>query len=103
MPIAIALVTIYYFVSAANAGGESANSTQVSAAPIALPSVPTGLAATATNGSTALSWTASTGSGTINYKKCEKSVDSKLERQSTISSDVSDYPFSNIDNLKVNY
>ena len=51
--------TYYYEVSAVNGGGESANSSYVSAAPtLGLPSAPTGLAATPGNNQVSLSWTA---------------------------------------------
>ncbi len=51
--------TYYYVVSAVNASGEGANSTEVNATPLAPPAAPTGLAATAGDGSVALSWSAS--------------------------------------------
>lgn len=49
----------YYVVSAVNAGSESANSTQVSATPLAPPNAPGGLAATAGDASVALNWSVS--------------------------------------------
>ena len=49
----------YYVVSAVNAGGESANSSEVTATPtLVAPGAPTGLAANATDGSVSLSWSA---------------------------------------------
>jgi len=60
--------TYFYVVSAVNATGESANSAQTSAAPVALtqpPAAPTGLIATGGNSQVSLSWTAS--SGAISY------------------------------------
>ncbi len=52
--------TYYYVVSAVNAGGESANSSEVSAAPtLAAPSAPTGLAASVSDGQVVLNWSAS--------------------------------------------
>ena len=59
----------YYVVSAVNTAGESANSTQVSATPVAAPSTPTGLTATAGNQQVSLSWNASTGATTYNVKR----------------------------------
>jgi len=56
--------TYYYKVSAYNSYGEGANSSEVSATPTAggtKPPAPTGLTATAGNGSVALSWNASSG------------------------------------------
>ena len=51
--------TYYYEVSAVNGGGESANSSYVSATPtLGVPSAPTGLAATPDNNQVSLSWTA---------------------------------------------
>ena len=47
----------YYVVTAVNAGGESANSSEVTATPtLAAPAAPTGLAANANDGSVSLSW-----------------------------------------------
>jgi fibronectin type 3 domain-containing protein len=54
--------TYYYEVSAVNAGGQSAVSSQVSATPqLSVPPTPTGLTATAGNAQVALSWSASSG------------------------------------------
>ena len=51
--------TYYYVVSAVNAGGESANSSEVAATPtLVAPGAPTGLAANANDGSVSLSWSA---------------------------------------------
>ncbi|QMV43203.1 glycoside hydrolase family 48 protein [Cohnella cholangitidis] len=64
--------TYYYVVSAVNAAGESANSAQASATPIAVPTVPaapTGLTATGGNAQVALSWTASSGAVSYNVKR----------------------------------
>jgi cellulose 1,4-beta-cellobiosidase len=63
--------TYYYVVSAVNASGESANSTQVSATPSAPapPPAPTGLTATPGNAQVALSWTASSGATSYNVKR----------------------------------
>jgi fibronectin type 3 domain-containing protein len=61
----------YYVVSALDSAGESTNSAQASAipvAPTAIPSAPAGLAATAGNASVNLSWTA-TGSATSYHVK----------------------------------
>jgi fibronectin type 3 domain-containing protein len=58
----------FYVVSALNSAGESANSAEVNAtpaAPVTIPAVPTGLAATAGNAQVSLAWNASTGA--INY------------------------------------
>jgi hypothetical protein len=56
--------TYYYVVSAVNSYGESANSSEVSATPLAPPAAPTNLTATAGNQQVSLSWTASTGTVT---------------------------------------
>jgi cellulose 1,4-beta-cellobiosidase len=57
----------FYVVRAVNAGGESANSAEVSATPVAPPPVaPTGLAATAGDAKVDLRWTAVTGATTYN-------------------------------------
>ena len=55
--------TYYYVVSAVSSGGESGNSSQVSARPIA---PPTGLKAVAGTKQVVLSWTASAGAQTFN-------------------------------------
>ena len=58
----------YYVVSAVNSGGESANSSEVSATPVApvtAPATPTGLQATGGNAQVSLSWNASTERGQL--------------------------------------
>ncbi|MGA7853451.1 MAG: glycoside hydrolase family 44 protein [Candidatus Acidiferrales bacterium] len=62
----------FYVVSAVNAGGESANSSEVSAtatAPATPPATPTGLQATAGNAQVALTWNASTGATSYHVKR----------------------------------
>jgi fibronectin type 3 domain-containing protein len=62
----------YYVVSAVNSGGESANSSEVSAtpsAPLTAPATPTGLQATGGNAQVSLSWNASTGAASYNVKR----------------------------------
>jgi fibronectin type 3 domain-containing protein len=59
----------YYVVSAVNSGGESANSSQVSATPVAPPAAPTGLTATAGVQQVSLAWTASSGATSYNVKR----------------------------------
>nr|WP_224753658.1 glycoside hydrolase family 6 protein [Paenibacillus terricola] len=68
--------TYYYVVSAVNSAGESSNSSQVSATPVApatVPAAPTGLTATAGNAQVVLSWTASTGATSYNVKRATTS------------------------------
>ncbi|MFL5242206.1 MAG: fibronectin type III domain-containing protein [Gemmataceae bacterium] len=60
-------VTYYYEVSAVNAGGQSALSSEVSATPqVPAPGAPASVAAKAGNGQVALSWPASSGAGSYN-------------------------------------
>jgi fibronectin type 3 domain-containing protein len=62
----------YYVVSAYNSAGESANSNEVSAtpmAPVTAPATPTGLAATAGNAQVSLTWNASTGATSYHVKR----------------------------------
>jgi cellulose 1,4-beta-cellobiosidase len=63
--------TYYYVVSAANSGGESANSSQISATPAAgsVPAAPTGLAAIAGNARVTLNWSASSGASSYRIKR----------------------------------
>ena len=61
--------TYYYVVSAVNTAGESANSSQVSATPQAVPPAPTNLVATAGNAQVGLSWSASSGATSYNVKR----------------------------------
>jgi fibronectin type 3 domain-containing protein len=62
--------TYYYVVSAVNAAGESANSTEVSATPVATaPPVPTGLTATPGDKQVGLLWNASTGATGYDVKR----------------------------------
>jgi fibronectin type 3 domain-containing protein len=64
--------TYYYEVSAVNSAGESANSAQASStptAPLQIPSVPIGLAATAANAQVSLTWSAVTGATSYHVKR----------------------------------
>ncbi len=64
--------TYFYVVSAVNATGESANSAQASATPVAPtqpPVAPTGLIATGGNAQVSLSWTASSGATSYHLKR----------------------------------
>lgn len=66
----------FYVVSALNSAGESANSSQANATPIAPlspPAVPAGLQATAGNTQVSLSWTASTGATSYHVKRATTS------------------------------
>jgi fibronectin type 3 domain-containing protein len=62
----------FYVVAAVNSGGESANSSQVSATPTApetVPATPTGLQAIAGNAQVSLSWNASAGAASYDVKR----------------------------------
>jgi hypothetical protein len=66
--------TYFYVVSAVNANGESVNSAQASAKPVApspsqAPATPTGLMATPGNAQVSLTWTASANAATYNVKR----------------------------------
>jgi len=67
---AVGGTTYYYVVQATNSSGAGASSTEVSATPtIALPGVPTGLAATGTNGAVNLTWNSAVGAASYNIKR----------------------------------
>ncbi len=63
----------YYTVAAVNAGGTSAQSTEVSATPVAPPPTPTGLTATPGNAQVSLSWSASSGASSYNVYRATTS------------------------------
>ena len=68
--------TYFYVVSALDAAGESANSSPVSAAPVvsvAIPPMPTALAAIAGNTQVSLTWTASSGATSYHVKRATTS------------------------------
>lgn len=59
----------YYVVSAVNSHGESGNSAEISATPVAPAATPTNLTATAGNLQVILNWTASSGATSYNVKR----------------------------------
>lgn len=59
----------YYVVSAVNSAGESANSSEVTATPVAPPAAPTGLNAASGNAQVVLTWTASNGAASYHVKR----------------------------------
>ncbi len=59
----------FYVVTAVNAGGESANSAEVSATPVAPPAVPSGVTATAGNQQVVLAWSATAGASSYHVKR----------------------------------
>ena len=64
--------TYYYVVSAVNSAGESANSSQVNAAPavpVQIPAEPVAVVATAGNAQAVLTWTASSGATSYHVKR----------------------------------
>jgi fibronectin type 3 domain-containing protein len=64
----------FYVVAAADSGGDSANSSQVSATPtLSAPPVPTGLSATAGNAQVSLAWTASANATSYQVKRSTSS------------------------------
>jgi hypothetical protein len=66
--------TYFYVVTAVNSAGESGNSAQVSGTPnVSIPSIPTGLIATAGNAQVSLSWNASSGATSYNVKRATTS------------------------------
>src|SRR5208283_5838477 len=68
--------TYYYVVSALDSAGESANSTQVSAAPVAsvsIPATPTGLSANSGNAQVFLAWSSTSGATSYHVKRATTS------------------------------
>jgi cellulose 1,4-beta-cellobiosidase len=61
--------TYYYQVAATNAGGPGPFSAEISAAPVAPPSAPTGLAAVPDDGQVALSWNAVPGAASYKVRR----------------------------------
>ena len=59
----------FYVVRAVNATGESVDSVEVNATPVAPPAAPAGLTATGGTGQVSLSWTASAGAASYNVKR----------------------------------
>ncbi|HEV2437775.1 MAG TPA: glycosyl hydrolase family 28 protein [Verrucomicrobiae bacterium] len=86
----------YYVVSAVNAGGESANSSEVSATPQPPPpSAPTGLTATAGNAQVTLTWNASSGAISYNVKRATVSGNESVTNATVTTTNYSDMQVTN--------
>ncbi|MGO8669784.1 MAG: fibronectin type III domain-containing protein [Capsulimonadaceae bacterium] len=90
-------VTYYFTIAAANGGGTSAQSAEVTATPEPpAPSAPTGLTATAGNGQVSLSWTASTGATTYNvYRGTTSGGEGSTAIVATSATSYTDYSLTN--------
>src|SRR5271165_2064261 len=88
----------FYVASALNSAGESANSAQVSAAPVApvtIPSAPTGLAANAGNAQVSLTWNASAGATSYHVKRATVSGGPYIQIAAPISPSYTDTGLTN--------
>src|SRR5271166_1458324 len=91
--------TKYFYVAPAlNSAGESANSAEVSAAPVApvtIPSAPTGLAANAGNAQVSLTWNASAGATSYRVKRATVSGGPYIQIVAPISPSYTDTGLTN--------
>jgi fibronectin type 3 domain-containing protein len=90
--------TYYYVVSAINLAGESANSAEVSAlpvAPISIPAVPTGLSAAPGDGLVTLSWSASSSAASYNVKRSTTSGGPYMQIAAPTSTSYTDVSLTN--------
>src|SRR5271165_556768 len=88
----------FYVASALNSAGESANSAEVSAAPVApvtIPSAPTGLAANAGNAQVSLTWNASAGATSYHVKRATVSGGPYIQIVAPISPSYTDTGLTN--------
>src|SRR5271166_3499984 len=88
----------FYVASALNSAGESANSAEVSAAPVApvtIPSAPTGLAANAGNAQVSLTWNASAGATSYRVKRATVSGGPYIQIVAPISPSYTDTGLTN--------
>jgi fibronectin type 3 domain-containing protein len=90
--------TYYYVVSALNSAGESTNSAQVSAAPVAsvtIPATPTNLSASAGNAQASLTWSASPGAASYRVKRATTSGGPYTQVATPTATSYSDTPLTN--------
>lgn len=89
--------TYYYVVSAFNKGGESANSTEVSAIPDIprIPPPPANVATTTGNSSAVISWSASAGAASYHVKRATTSGGPYTQIAAAVSTTYSDAPLVN--------
>ncbi|WP_127586801.1 polysaccharide lyase family 8 super-sandwich domain-containing protein [Paenibacillus koleovorans] len=77
--------TYYFVVTASNAGGESAASTEASGTPIAAPGAPTGVTAFGGAGQITLSWTPSSGAASYTVKRSTTSGSGYVDIQTGLT------------------
>ena len=95
--------TYYFTALATNPKGSTSVLSELSITPLNAPSIPAGVSATSTNGSVALSWSASTGNGTIKYKVLRSTSSGSGYSQVTTDLATTSYTDTSVTNNTVYY